>query len=170
GPAQQPRPALLIATAGLHHRFANAVLVQPGQQLATPLGAVGKRRFRAKPYRRIDLPFGNIDADNRAVLCHPPAPFLARAGSRPMQLFGFRKTPDLSLAPLQASRLGDLRAQIWRRAAVGSSRPFAHSAKADVHKRPCPLRTRPLDYALRATLGVTASRSLLLDVPQCQRG
>src|SRR6202045_1933198 len=53
-----------------------------------------------------------------------------------MQLFGFRKTPDLSLAPLQASCLRDLRAQIWRRAVVGSSRPFAHSGKSAVHKRP----------------------------------
>ena len=55
---------------------------------------------------------------------------------RPLQLFGFRKTPDLSLAPLQASCLRDLRAQIWRRAVVGSSRPFAHSGKSAVHKRP----------------------------------
>src|ERR1700730_16699952 len=54
-----------------------------------------------------------------------------------MQLLGFRKTPDLSLAPLQASCLRDLRAQIWRRAVVGSSRPFAHSGKSAVHKRPC---------------------------------
>src|ERR1700730_12237510 len=53
-----------------------------------------------------------------------------------MQLFGFRKTPDLSLAPLQASCLRDLRAQIWRPAVVGSSRPFAHSGKSAVHKRP----------------------------------
>src|ERR1700730_12639721 len=53
-----------------------------------------------------------------------------------MQLFGFRKTSDLSLAPLQASCLRDLRAQIWRRAVVGSSRPFAHSGKSAVHKRP----------------------------------
>jgi hypothetical protein len=137
GPAQQCSPAPLVTAAGLHHRFVNFMLFQPCQQLATALSAVGKGRFRAKPDRRIDLPFGNIDADKCPLLCHPPAPFLARAGSRPMQLFGFRKTPDLSLAPLQASCLRDRRAQIWRRAAVGSSRPFAHSDKIDGHKRPC---------------------------------
>src|ERR1700730_16077217 len=78
-----------------------------------------------------------------------------------MQLFGFRKTPDLSLAPLQASCLRDLRAQIWRRAVVGSSRPFAHSGKSAVHKRTCLndrrliVERRSLRAALRALVGTT---------------
>src|ERR1700730_13369803 len=78
-----------------------------------------------------------------------------------MQLFGFRKTPDLSLAPLQASCLRDLRAQIWRRAVVGSSRPFAHSGKSAVHKRPCfndkllIVEARSLRSALRAPVETT---------------
>jgi len=51
-----------------------------------------------------------------------------------MQLFGLRKTPDLSLAPRQAlAALGTKRAQIQRRAA-GESRPFAHSGKFCGHK------------------------------------
>jgi hypothetical protein len=94
------------ASTGFHHCFVDALLFQPIQQLPTPLGAIAKRRFRATPYRHIDLQFGDIDADKRPLLCHHPAPFLARCGLRPMQLFGFRKTLDLSLARFQASAFG----------------------------------------------------------------
>src|SRR6476660_2087780 len=61
-------------------------------------------------------------------------PSLLGPGSKPVQLFGLRKTPDLSLAPRQAlAALGTKRAQIQRRAAA-ESRPFAHSAKFCGHK------------------------------------
>jgi hypothetical protein len=51
-----------------------------------------------------------------------------------MQLFGLRKTPDLSHAPRQAlTAFEHERAQIQRRA-VGSNRPFAHSARFCGHK------------------------------------
>src|ERR1700730_17307796 len=94
-----------------------------------------------------------------------------------MQLFGFRKTPDLSLAPLQASCLRDLRAQIWRRAVVGSSRPFAHSGKSAVHKRPSlddkwPIvERRSLRAALRALVETTEIfASTTCDSPALLRG
>src|ERR671937_902237 len=51
-----------------------------------------------------------------------------------MQLFGLRKTPDLSHAPRQALVAFEHdRAQIQRRA-VGQNRPFAHSARTCRHK------------------------------------
>jgi len=51
-----------------------------------------------------------------------------------MQLFGLRKTPDLSHAPRQAlAAFEHDRAQIQRRA-VGQNRPFAHSGKFCGHK------------------------------------
>ncbi|MEH2608899.1 CAP domain-containing protein [Bradyrhizobium sp. AZCC 1693] len=52
-----------------------------------------------------------------------------------MQLFGLRKTPDLSLAPRQALKAFEReRAQIQRRA-VGLSRPFAYSGRFCGHKK-----------------------------------
>src|SRR6202048_4419320 len=61
-------------------------------------------------------------------------PSLLGTGSRPMQLFGLRKTPGLSHAPRQAlAAFEHERAQIQRRAA-GQSRPFAHSARFPRHK------------------------------------
>src|ERR1700738_4338177 len=61
-------------------------------------------------------------------------PSLLGTGSRPMQLFGLRKTPDLSHAPRQAlAAFEHERAQIQRRAA-GQSRPFAHSGRFCRHK------------------------------------
>ena len=95
------------------------------------------------------------------VILHIPSLLVRALG--PMQLFGFGKTPDLALAPLQASCLGDLRAQTWRRAVVGSSRPFAHSAKANGHKGPSLsnwpqiVEARSLHYALRAPVGTTST-------------
>src|SRR5690242_6703398 len=60
-------------------------------------------------------------------------PFLARSGSKPLQLFGLRKTPELSLALLQALCLWAQRAQFQQRAVL-INRPFAHSAKFFGHK------------------------------------
>jgi hypothetical protein len=59
---------------------------------------------------------------------------LLGSGSKPVQLFGLRKTPDLSLAPRQALVAFEReRAQIQRRA-VGQNRPFAHSGRFCGHK------------------------------------
>src|ERR1700738_549970 len=61
-------------------------------------------------------------------------PSLLGSGSKPMQLFGLRKTPDLSFAPRQALvAFEHERAQIQRRA-VGENRPFAHSGRFSRHK------------------------------------
>src|SRR6202051_1212482 len=54
----------------------------------------------------IHLILGNVDAhDNEVILCHHPLPSLLGSGSKPLQLFGLRKTPELSLALLQARSL-----------------------------------------------------------------
>src|SRR5580700_1654205 len=61
-------------------------------------------------------------------------PSLLGPGSKPMQLFGLRKTPDLSLAPRQAlwpSSTNGLRSS---ERAVGENRPFAHSGRFCGHK------------------------------------
>src|ERR1700728_2984523 len=61
-------------------------------------------------------------------------PSLLGSGSKPVQLFGLRKTPDLSHAPRQALvAFEHERAQIQRRA-VGQNRPFAHSGRFVRHK------------------------------------
>src|ERR1700724_4813072 len=61
-------------------------------------------------------------------------PSLLGSGSKPVQLFGLRKTPDLSHAPRQALEAFEHeRAQIQRRA-VGENRPFAHSGRFRGHK------------------------------------
>src|ERR1700719_1420623 len=61
-------------------------------------------------------------------------PSLLGSGSKPMQLFGLRKTPDLSHAPRQAlTAFEHDRAQIQGRA-VGENRPFAHSGRFGRHK------------------------------------
>src|SRR5262249_52110538 len=39
---------------------------------------------------------------NAIILCHHPLPSLLGSGSKPLQLFGLRKTPELSLALVQA--------------------------------------------------------------------
>src|SRR4029434_949661 len=53
----------------------------------------------------IHLVLGHIDTDdNDLILCHHPLPSLLGSGSQPVQLFGLRETPDLSLAPRQAQR------------------------------------------------------------------
>src|SRR6201996_5375670 len=43
--------------------------------------------------------------DNEIILCHHPLPSLLGSGSKPLQLFGLRKTPELSLALTQALSL-----------------------------------------------------------------
>src|SRR5689334_19818055 len=53
----------------------------------------------------IHLVLGHINTDdNQIILCHHPLPSLLGSGSKPLQLFGLRKTPELSLALLQAHR------------------------------------------------------------------
>src|SRR5262249_40665695 len=52
---------------------------------------------------RIHLVLRHVDADDNAIiLCHHPLPSLLGSGSKPLQLFGLRKTPELSLALVQA--------------------------------------------------------------------
>src|SRR3984893_11094634 len=76
----------------------------------------------------------SIPATTRSFCAIIQLPSLLGPGSKPMQLFGLRKTPDLSLAPRQAlAAFEHERAQIQRRA-VGENRPFAHSGRFCGHK------------------------------------
>src|SRR6202521_3030308 len=76
----------------------------------------------------------SIPATTRPFCAIIQLPSLLGSGSKPMQLFGLRKTPDLSHAPRQAlAAFEHERAQIQRRA-VGENRPFAHSARFCGHK------------------------------------
>src|SRR6266702_5635185 len=104
GLAQQLGPDALVAATCLHHRLVHLVLSKPANQLAVALYGVGKRLPRCKRANaRIHLVLGDIDThDNAIILCHHPLPSLRGSGSKPLQLFGLRKTPELSLALLQA--------------------------------------------------------------------
>src|SRR6185437_12655767 len=102
-------------------------------------------------------------------------PSLLGPGSKPMQLFGLRKTPALSHAPRQALMAFEHeRAQIQRRA-VGENRPFACSGTLSAHKSAketvktiacgnagCPGATVVTNaratYSTRAAAGATGTR------------
>jgi len=103
GLAQHLGPGPLIAAARLHHRLAHLVLAKPGHQLAVTLCSARVRLpQRQRANARIHLVLGHIDAhDNHFILCHHPLPSLLGSGSKPLQLFGLRKTPELSLALIQ---------------------------------------------------------------------
>src|SRR5262245_37532242 len=76
----------------------------------------------------------SIPATTRSFCAIIQLPFLLGSGSKPMQLSGLRKAPDLSHAPRQALvAFEHERAQIQRRA-VGENRPFAHSGRFCRHK------------------------------------
>src|SRR6266849_7328840 len=76
----------------------------------------------------------SIPATTRSFCAIIQLPSLLGPGSKPMQLFGLRKTPDLSHAPRQALLAFEHeRAQIQRRA-VGENRPFAYSGRFFGHK------------------------------------
>src|SRR5437764_7750205 len=76
----------------------------------------------------------SIPATTRSFCAIIQLPSLLGTGSQPLQLFGLRKTPDLSHAPRQALKAFEHdRAQIQRRAVL-INRPFAHSARFSRHK------------------------------------
>lgn len=134
GLTQQCRPAPLVAATGFHHGLANSVLAQPIRQLSSSLRVVGKRRFRTgRPYRCIDLSLGDVEADKRAVLCHPPLPSLLGSGSTAHATVRVKEDIGRSLAPSQAQPLGSTGSRSTTGGCV-NSRPFAYSAKVLRHK------------------------------------
>jgi hypothetical protein len=129
--AQRRGAAALVAAAGLHHRQPDCVVAQPSDQF--PLARRRARKRPPQPQRantHVRLQFGNINADNPALVWHPPTPFLARAGSRAhatVRVEGRHRTcPSLTLRV----RLRGTRAQVQRRAAAAHSRPLAHFARS----------------------------------------
>jgi hypothetical protein len=59
---------------------------------------------------------------------------LLGSGSKPLQLFGLRKTPELSLALIQALSLLGRNGLSSSNGRLVRNRPFAHSAKFSGHK------------------------------------
>ena len=96
----------------------------------------------------------SIPATTRSSCAIIQLPSLLGPGSKPMQLFGLRKTPDLSHAPRQAlgpSSTNGLRSSDGR---LVENRPFAHSADfADTRARRKPLK--PLRAGMPGDPGVT---------------
>ena len=141
GRAQRFRPTPLIAAARLHHRPADLVRAQLGNQLRLALRSA--RRRQAQPRRTnagLDFHLRDIDADNAFLLWHTPTPFLARAGSH--ALATVRADGRHRTCPLLPRRmlLWCLRAQVRRRAAACNSRPFDHFLTNRGHKVSRPRR------------------------------
>ena len=115
------RPALLIATAGLHHRFARRALsARPAARDAPRRCWQG--RFRANRTAASIFPWQH--RCRQSCLSVPSSSSLpCSCALGPCNCSGLR--PDLSLAPLQASRLGPT-AQICDGRLL-KRRPFAHS-------------------------------------------
>jgi hypothetical protein len=121
GLAQRLGPVTLIAAGSLHDCLVHPVLAEPSHQLAVPLRGVQERLPQCEPANAgIHLVFGHIDADDNAlILCHRPLPSLLGTGSRPLQLFGLRKTTGAVPRSVTSSvAFGALRAQFQRRAVV----------------------------------------------------
>jgi len=82
GSTQRLGPLALVAAARFHHRLADLPPAEPRDQLAMPLGCACERApQRQRTNANIYLVLGDIDPrDNEIILCHHPAPFLARFG------------------------------------------------------------------------------------------
>jgi hypothetical protein len=100
GVVQHVAPFTFVAATCFHHRLAHLVFAKPGNQLAMTLCGVRERLPQCEPANAgIHLVLGHINTDdNEIVLCHHPLPSLLGSGSKPFQLFGLRKIPELSLA------------------------------------------------------------------------
>src|SRR4051812_18571106 len=113
------------------------MLAKPSNQLAPPL-----RRARFRPSERqranacIHLVLGDVEThDNAIILCHHPAPFLARSGLEAPATVRVEedtgsvpRSPSGSQGPLSTNGLRS------SERAVGKNRPFAHSARFGRHK------------------------------------
>ena len=137
GLAQHLGPVTLIAAARLHHRLVHLVLAKPGNQLAVTLRGVRERLPQCDSVRMhastLSLATSMPD-DNQIILCHHPLPSLLGTGSKPLQLFGLRKTPELSLALIQALSPLGATGSVPATGGWSSNRPFAHSARFQGHK------------------------------------
>jgi len=102
GRAQRFRPAPLITTARLHHRASDPVRAQPCTNSAWPSGVLGViKRTPAERMQASTLFFATSRPTIRVFCAILPLPSLLVRALTPMQLFGLRKTPDLSLASPQ---------------------------------------------------------------------
>ena len=101
----------------------------------------------------IHLVLGDIDThDNKIALCHHPLPSLLGTGSKPLQLFGLRKTPELSLALIQARSLLGRNGLSSSSGRFCENRPFAHPARFPGHKG----RTRRHERRVRDAMDASA--------------
>src|SRR6201996_2287794 len=104
GIVQYLAPFTLVTTTRLHHRLAYLVLAKPANQSAATLGGIRTGLPQGQcSNAQVYLVLGDVDAhDSEIILCHHPLPSLLGSGLKPLQLFGLRKTPELSLALIQA--------------------------------------------------------------------
>ena len=100
GVVQHVAPFTLVTATCLQYRLAHLVFAKPGKQLAVPLGGVREGLPQLEPANAgVHFVLGHVNTnDNEIVLCHHPLPSLLGSGSKPFQLFGLRKIPELSLA------------------------------------------------------------------------
>ena len=99
---QQPRPAPLVAPAGLHHRLVHLVLRDPLHQLAAARRRVRERRFRPRAQRDVTLSLATSMPTIVLFCAILRLPSLRVRAPGPCNCSGLGKTPDLSLAPSQA--------------------------------------------------------------------
>ena len=102
----------LVAPARLHHGQPNTPPLQFLCQCRAAGSGVHRRRSCRTANAPVEFVLGYVNADKRSYLWHPPAPFLARSGSKPMQLFGLKEEGTaLSLALPRNRIAGVSRAQ-----------------------------------------------------------
>src|ERR1700737_3165103 len=136
GVTQRLGPLALVAAARLHHRLADLPPAEPRCQFAATFGCGCKcAPQRQRTNADIHLVLGDIDSrDNEIILCHHPAPFLARFGLQAHATVRVEEdTGPVPRSPAGSMAFEHERAQIQRRA-VGENRPFAHSDRFCGHK------------------------------------
>jgi len=121
GVTQRLGPLALVAAARLHHRLADLVPAQPRGQLAPAFRRACKRALqRRRANANIHLVLGDVDPrDNEFILCHHPAPFLARSGLEAHATVRVEEdTGSVPRSPTGSTAFEHDRAQIQRRAVL----------------------------------------------------
>src|ERR1700744_681781 len=139
GIVQYLAPFTLVTTTRLHHRLAYLVLAKPANQSAATLGGIRTGLPQGQcSNAQVYLVLGDVDAhDSEIILCHHPLPSLLGSGLKPLQLFGLRKTPELSLALIQALPPLGRYGLSSSNGLFCDNRPFARSARFPGHKGRC---------------------------------
>nr|WP_232493850.1 DUF4915 domain-containing protein [Novosphingobium kaempferiae] len=107
GRTQRREQRAFISSRCLEADGLRAQPVQPAEQIAQPLGVVGESAgLTIGPQAGIELRLADIDADKSVMLCHIFVPFLACAGSGPVQPFGLMKIRSGPSSPADCNDQG----------------------------------------------------------------